>query len=207
MENLGKTVKELRNLKGYSQRKLADLADISKSYLGNIETGSQDNIGSETLEKLAKALEYPFDIFMAKVLGVSNLGGAKIPIIGFANGRSTMNAVKIEDGLPTEPVIGEIDCFSAMQDKNSFAVIVKDDSMAPIRSDWICIVSSTIEVQTGDLVLYCKDNLMYLRILEKADRNSKFFITTNADRGVEEIENKDLQFLHHVWGTRSPDTY
>lgn len=194
-------------LKGFSQRKLAIEADISKSYLSNIETGAQDNVGLDVIEKIAGALGFPINIFMAKVLDVSQLGD-KIPIIGFTNGRSKMNAIEIgTDGLPSEPVIGELDCVSPIQDKKSYAVIVKDNSMAPLSSDWICIVSPALEITPGDLVNICVDNIMHLRILNKANRQSKEFITTHPEREPEIIFNDDLQFIHHVWGFRSPVSY
>lgn len=54
---LAKMVKQLREQKGWSQEKLARIADISNNTITNIEVGSQLNPTIETLKKIAKALE------------------------------------------------------------------------------------------------------------------------------------------------------
>jgi transcriptional regulator with XRE-family HTH domain len=55
-KELGKKIKELRLSLGYTQEKLAELADISQRALSSIELG--DNfITAETLDKLLKALD------------------------------------------------------------------------------------------------------------------------------------------------------
>ena len=52
----GIKIKELRKQKGLSQEKLANLADIDRTYLPTIEKGER-NVSIEVVEKLAKALE------------------------------------------------------------------------------------------------------------------------------------------------------
>ena len=52
---LGKRVRELRKKRKFTQEKLAELAGIDISYLGNIERGTE-NPTVATLEKLAAAL-------------------------------------------------------------------------------------------------------------------------------------------------------
>lgn len=54
---LAKIVKQLREQKGWSQEKLARIADISNNTITNIEVGNQLNPTIETLKKIAKALE------------------------------------------------------------------------------------------------------------------------------------------------------
>ena len=54
---LAKMVKQLREQKGWSQEKLARIADISNNTITNIEVGNQLNPTIETLKKIAKALE------------------------------------------------------------------------------------------------------------------------------------------------------
>ncbi len=55
-QRLGLKIKELRKLKGLSQEKLANLADIDRTYLPTIEKGER-NVSIEVVEKLAKALD------------------------------------------------------------------------------------------------------------------------------------------------------
>ena len=55
-QKLGLKIKELRKSKGLSQEKLANLAEIDRTYLPTIEKGER-NVSIEVIEKLAKALE------------------------------------------------------------------------------------------------------------------------------------------------------
>ncbi len=55
-QKLGQKIKALRKLKGLSQEKLANLAEIDRTYLPTIEKGER-NVSIEVVEKLAKALD------------------------------------------------------------------------------------------------------------------------------------------------------
>lgn len=52
----GKRVREERLKKGLSQEKLAEIAELHRTYIGMIERGEK-NITLENIEKIAKALE------------------------------------------------------------------------------------------------------------------------------------------------------
>lgn len=54
---IGDKIKELRLEIGYSITKLANLADVSKSYLSQIERGLQKNPSLEFLRKIATTLD------------------------------------------------------------------------------------------------------------------------------------------------------
>lgn len=54
-EKFGKRVKDLRIAKGISQEKLANLADIDRTYMPGIEKGVR-NVSITIVEKLANAL-------------------------------------------------------------------------------------------------------------------------------------------------------
>lgn len=55
-KELGKKIKSMRIAKGYTQEKLAEMADISQKALSSIETG-ENFITADTLDKLIFALE------------------------------------------------------------------------------------------------------------------------------------------------------
>lgn len=55
-QRLGVKIKELRKQKGLSQEKLANLAEIDRTYLPTIEKGER-NVSIEVIEKLANALD------------------------------------------------------------------------------------------------------------------------------------------------------
>lgn len=54
-QQIGSRIKELRQLKGYTQAELAELTDLSTNYIGYIERG-QRTISLQTLERLAHTL-------------------------------------------------------------------------------------------------------------------------------------------------------
>lgn len=55
-QKFGNKIKELRKSKNLSQEKLANLAEIDRTYLPTIEKGLR-NVSIEVIEKLAIALE------------------------------------------------------------------------------------------------------------------------------------------------------
>lgn len=52
----GAKVKALRISKGYSQEKLAELADLDRTYIPGIESGKR-NVSIIVIEKIAKAFQ------------------------------------------------------------------------------------------------------------------------------------------------------
>lgn len=63
MATLGQKFRQLRKARGFSQRKLAELAGVSNDYISKIEKGKNENIGILTLKKMADALMVsPFDL-------------------------------------------------------------------------------------------------------------------------------------------------
>jgi len=53
---LGKNIKRLRQSKGLSQEKLAELADLHRTYVGGVERGER-NISLLNLVRIAQVLE------------------------------------------------------------------------------------------------------------------------------------------------------
>jgi len=54
-KDVGLNIRKIREDKGLSQEKLAALADLHRTYIGQIERGEK-NIGLKNLERIAKAL-------------------------------------------------------------------------------------------------------------------------------------------------------
>ena len=62
-KKLGKRIKELRKIKGFSQEKFAEAIDIATNSLSLIETGN-GFMTLATLDRMCKALEVePYEIF------------------------------------------------------------------------------------------------------------------------------------------------
>lgn len=56
--NFGSRVRAVRNDRGLSQERLAELADLSRDYVGSVERGERD-VSMSTMLKLARALGVP----------------------------------------------------------------------------------------------------------------------------------------------------
>lgn len=54
-KQVGFRIRDIREEKGLSQEKLAELAGLHRAYIGQIERGEK-NIGLKNLEKIAKGL-------------------------------------------------------------------------------------------------------------------------------------------------------
>lgn len=63
-EKIGMRIKELRINKKISQEKLAELADLDRTYINSVENGRR-NISIENIEKIAKALEHTLQVFFS----------------------------------------------------------------------------------------------------------------------------------------------
>ncbi|WP_059170871.1 helix-turn-helix domain-containing protein [Bacillus sp. FJAT-27445] len=61
---LGARIKELRLQRGYSISELAKLADVSKSYLSQIERGIQKNPSLQFLNKVAATLDTSIEFLL-----------------------------------------------------------------------------------------------------------------------------------------------
>lgn len=62
---IGKTIRELRAARGWSQEKLAERAGLHPTYVGGIERGER-NVGLDNLIKIARALrQHPSALFVA----------------------------------------------------------------------------------------------------------------------------------------------
>lgn len=63
---IGERIKSLREKKGYSITKLADLAGVSKSYLSYIERNVQNNPSLQVLAKIALHLDTHIDYLLGQ---------------------------------------------------------------------------------------------------------------------------------------------
>lgn len=61
---IGKRIKQLRQQKGFSISELANLADVSKSYLSQLERGLQSNPSLQFLVKVATPLNTSIDYLL-----------------------------------------------------------------------------------------------------------------------------------------------
>ncbi len=65
-KQVGDRVRELREEKGWSQEKLAEKANLHRTYIGQVERGEK-NIGIENLVRIAKAVGVPLSAVIAEL--------------------------------------------------------------------------------------------------------------------------------------------
>jgi len=51
-------IRQIRQERGYSQEQLADLCDLHRTYISDIERGNR-NVSIDNIEKIAEALKIP----------------------------------------------------------------------------------------------------------------------------------------------------
>ncbi|WP_312469024.1 helix-turn-helix transcriptional regulator [Neobacillus sp.] len=64
---IGTRIKEVREQKGYTLTELADLANVSKSYLSNIERSLNKNPSIHFLMKIAKPLHVSIEYLLTEI--------------------------------------------------------------------------------------------------------------------------------------------
>jgi len=63
VSKLGLKFRQLRRARGFTQRRLAELAGVSNDYISKIEKGKNTNIGIQTLQRIADAMMVnPFEL-------------------------------------------------------------------------------------------------------------------------------------------------
>lgn len=65
-DRVGKKLKCKRIEKGYTQERVAELADLHPTYIGQVERGEK-NLTIESLEKICLALDYPMSDLMRNI--------------------------------------------------------------------------------------------------------------------------------------------
>ena len=62
----GKALRKFRTAKGISQEKLADLAEIHRTYIGDVERGTR-NIALVDMTRIADALDVPLSTIISQM--------------------------------------------------------------------------------------------------------------------------------------------
>ena len=164
-ETIGKKIKHYRNQRGYTQGTLAEKANISRSYLGDIE-GDRYNPSVSTLQDLSRALNIDASLLLGNSLGAETpLKGVKIPVLG-----------KIIAGIPVDAITDILDYEEITPELaktgDFFALQITGDSMAPkfLEND-IVIVKKQSDIDSGDIaiVLVNGDDATVKQVQKKKD--------------------------------------
>lgn len=69
---IGKNIAEIRKRRGYTLSELADLSNVSKSYLSNIERSINKNPSLDVMQKIAKVLNVDFMMLIEPDLDIDS---------------------------------------------------------------------------------------------------------------------------------------
>lgn len=135
-------LKMLREQRGLSQAKLAELLNLSASTIGMYETGEREPRNIETLELIADFFNVNLDR-----LTKGSLSPTKIPVLG-----------SVVAGIPLEAITDIVDYEEISPSMAStgefFALRVKGDSMLPRFTDGdIVIIRKQEDVDSGDIAI------------------------------------------------------
>lgn len=162
---IGKYIRLIRESHGgrgfWSIRSVASRANISNSYLSQIETGKVKQPLPDVLRKLSEALRHPYEDLMDAAgylpseteIVPKNNEYKKIPVVSWVHANQFE---LIEDPFP--PGIAEEYIRSEVKGDHTFALKVKNDCMEPeFREGDIIIVNPDIQAESSDFVIV-KDN-------------------------------------------------
>jgi transcriptional regulator with XRE-family HTH domain len=152
MEGIGNRLKLLRERHGLSQMELSHKSGISQASIARIETGQQQNLKTETIEKLAAALEIPLSHLLEEPLMISeNVSQYRmarmIPVITLqkfvaSGGRAGIkdSHERFETSLSSDPLALFITSCGSL-DSN-------------VESDDLLLVEPSSQINNGDTVLF-----------------------------------------------------
>lgn len=183
---------ELRKARGLTQVELAKYTGLSRSQIGNYETGVRQP-KPEIQELLADFFNVKLDYLMDRANSTIN----KIPVLG-----------KVIAGIPIEAVEEIIDyeeiSESMAQQGEFFALQIKGSSMEPKFSEGdVVVVRKQEDVDNGDIaIVLVNGNEATVKKIKKFE-NGINLIPTNPEYDVftystEEIENLPVRIIGKV---------
>lgn len=203
--NVGEKIRLLREQKNISQSKLARLAGISNDYMNKIELGKVENIGIQKIRDIAKALgakeEFLFGGFgEGDSAPLTDKHYEQMPIIGYANAGKSHSRISYDDaGYPVGWGTRVFPKPPDFHDPNGYVVLIKGESMLPMREGWRLVVSPNSEVKDGDdvIVRTADGDVYYKRIQMKGDT----LVLKSFNSTFEPIilQRHEILWMHKVW--------
>lgn len=133
----GEKIKQLREEKRFSVRKLAKLAGLSKTTISDIENNHNPNPTRETIEKLANALEVPAGLLLEEESSLQDISEEvykKAEFKGYLN------------DLPEEEKLQMIKDLVAQEPKVIYQLSQNDNYIGPLTPDEYTALSVYLEL-------------------------------------------------------------
>jgi transcriptional regulator with XRE-family HTH domain len=173
---MANNLKRLRNERGWSQDRLAELLGTGRSQIAKLEAGKR-RLSDVWIDRAAKV----FDIDPG--LLVSESDGTTVPVVGhvgagaeahlYSEGQGPFDYVEAPEGSTDETV----------------AVQIKGDSLGRAFNDWLIFYDDVRGPPTDDLlsklcVVGLADGRVLVKILERGGIPNTFNLYPNTDSGV-----------------------
>ncbi len=157
MENIGKQLKDFRKKLGLSQFELSQRSNVSQASIARIETNQQKNLKTETIEKLAYALEIPLYQLLEKPEMIREetlpYGDVKmLPVVNLKEFVSKKSRSLLRERAPAyEPVLSQVD--------NAFFLKAADTLICIpyVNEGDLILIEPDKKINEGDLVLFSGD--------------------------------------------------
>lgn len=203
-KRIGQLIKKYRMNKGLKQADLADKANVSTSYLGMLERGTQ-NFTLDVLEAIANALSiHPLDLLEAEfpdheIISADQLSHLALKLPAIALSKIVATGFFSVNGLPAQAPEA-VPLFENDLDTNAYLVTVDIDSLAPkiMKGDCL-IVDPQAAVEEGDLVLTKLEEEDTAVLKEVSfDRHTVILLSPNASQKIVSLRKEDLNYMHKV---------
>ena len=195
--DVGKRIRDIRNLKGIGQVELANKIDIDKQLLYKYENGVIINIPSDNIEKIAEALNVsPADIMgwseidIAKHDNILPIGTQKVPLLGDIAAGEPLLALN----EPHEAYI-----IAGDNIKCDFCLKVKGNSMvnARINDGDIVFIRKQDAVEEGEIAAVLIDDEATLKRVFRTDTTITLVAENSMipPRIISTEDHKDVRIL------------
>jgi len=152
-QEIGERIKLLRQARGWTQAKLADLSDVERSNIARYEANISQ-MTAQTLQRIANALEVPITLLygLTNDQAVGTMEAVLIPVLGKIPAgelKFTEDTVVGHLPAPADIVAGGI-CFYLQISGNCMAPSYRDGDLAMVRVQ--------PEVENGEVAVIVVDN-------------------------------------------------
>ena len=206
MENIGKTIRLIRKKKKVSQEDLVKKLGITVQTLSKIEN-DKGKVHTDLLEKVCHILGVELVDFFGMTTGVETTKTTvrPVPIYGYVNDLSRKSSISwSSEDLPEAEPIGVLNISTQSSDKKAYAMIVSDNTMDPVETGWVIVVSPVAEILNRDFVMVELQGEILLRRITINDNDTFTLHVAKSFQRPITFTRKEITIMHKVLAFISP---
>lgn len=195
----GRVIKSLCDKKGLNRSDLSRATKLSYGCLTNLFNDVNDNVELRTLETVAEALDTDVATIVNLAYNESSqiLPSTTLPVMGYANTEKPQTPFVISQDGSVEGKALSVIKTSVLQKINSYALIVCDDIMDPIKKDWIIVASANVPCEDEDLVIFTMKGKILFRQVKFNENLCIFHTIKNLETPIV-IPKTEISVMHKV---------